>query len=135
MLWRFTGVVLAFVVLLVARRVLITRQLPAPPWRMPTAALLLLAFGDALISRSPAGGSSLLLQLDKLAGGYGLVALLGWALLELPPALGWGRPMPRILKDLLLLSISAVITVLALQEARVNLVGLVTTSAVLTAVG
>ncbi|MBM5827421.1 MAG: mechanosensitive ion channel [Cyanobacteria bacterium M_surface_7_m2_040] len=66
---------------------------------------------------------------------YAGLLLLGWLLLELPTRLwGWRGPS-KILRDLLILLIGAAITVVVVQQrGQVNLVGLVTTSAVLTAV-
>ena len=116
------------------RRLLRQRQLPAPPWRLPAAALLLQVVGDPLAGLLPGAGRSLMLLLDGLVGSYALVVLVSWALLQLPAALGLGRPIPQILRDLLALAVAALLTVLNLQQAGVNLVGLVTTSAVLTAV-
>jgi small-conductance mechanosensitive channel len=73
--------------------------------------------------------------LDELATSYALITLLGWLTLECPEALGWWRPTAKILRDLLMLGLSALATVVVLQRlANLNLVGLVTTSAVLTAV-
>ncbi len=71
---------------------------------------------------------------DELATAYALIALLAWLTLECPAALGWWRPTAKILRDVLNLGLSALATVLVLQRlANLNLVGLVTTSAVLTA--
>lgn len=66
---------------------------------------------------------------------YTGLRLLGWLLLQLPERLGLWRGPSKILIDLLLLVIGTVITVIVVQQrGQVNLVGLVTTSAVLTAV-
>ena len=66
---------------------------------------------------------------------YAALKMAGWLLLELPEQLGLWRGPSKILRDLLLLLIGAAITVVLVQQHRqVNLVGLVTTSAVLTAV-
>lgn len=66
---------------------------------------------------------------------YAGLLLLSWLLLELPERLwGWRGPS-KILRDLLILLIGAAITVVVVQQrGQINLVGLVTTSAVLTAV-
>jgi small-conductance mechanosensitive channel/CRP-like cAMP-binding protein len=120
--------------LLLLRRLLQQKQLPPPPWRLPAAALLLQVVGDPLASLLPGAGRSLMLLLDGLMSSYALVVLVSWALLQLPAALGMGRPIPQILRDLLALAVAALLTVLNLRQGGVNLVGLVTTSAVLTAV-
>jgi len=66
---------------------------------------------------------------------YAALHLARWLLLELPAQLGLWRGPSKILSDLLLLVIAAAFTVVLIQQrAQINLVGLVTTSAVLTAV-
>ena len=126
--WRLLIAAAALLGLWLTRRALRARALPPPPWRLPAVALVLQAIelpGPAQVGLSVAQG---------LASGYGLLVLLSWALLQLPAGLRLGRPMPQILRDLLTLAAAALFTVVALQQARVNLVGLITTSAVLTAV-
>ena len=120
--------------LVLARWLCIQRRLPRPPWRLPVAALLLQGLGDRIASLLPVGVQRLVALLDGVVGSLALVVLLSWALLQLPGALGMGRPMPQILRDLLSLVIGALLVLISLQQAGVNLVGLVTTSAVLTAV-
>lgn len=69
-----------------------------------------------------------------------LLALAGlrlslWLTLELPAGLRWWRRPPELLIQLLMLGLGALITVVIVREsARFDLVGLVTTSAVLTAI-
>jgi small-conductance mechanosensitive channel/CRP-like cAMP-binding protein len=64
-----------------------------------------------------------------------LVRLVSWLLLEWPAQRGWWREPAKILRDLGQLLAGTVLTLVILhQQAGVNLVGLVTTSAVLTAV-
>ena len=126
--WRLLIAAAALLGLVLTRRALRARNLPPPPWRLPTVALFLQTIeltGSAEVGLSVAQG---------LASGYGLLVLLSWALLQLPASLGLGRPMPQILRDLLSLALGALFTVVELQQAQVNLVGLITTSAVLTAV-
>ncbi|WP_216900458.1 mechanosensitive ion channel family protein [Synechococcus sp. CCY 9618] len=108
------------------------RRLPPPPRVMPLVAVLLWCLLSG--STRPAG-LRWLGAVDELAIAYALIGLLAWLTLECPAALGWWRPTAKILRDLLNLGLSAVATVLVLQrQANLNLVGLVTTSAVLTAV-
>jgi len=116
------------------RRWLKSRGLPPPPWRLPLAALLLALIGDPLAAMLPAEPGRLVALLGGLSGSLALLVLSIWLVLELPADLGVGRAMPRILRDLISLAIAAVLVVLNLKGAGVNLVGLVTTSAVLTAV-
>ena len=107
-------------------------QLPDSPLRLPLVAVLL--WGVLGTTARPAG-VQWLGAMDELATAYALIALLSWLTLECPAALGWWRPTAKILRDLLNLGLSALATVLVLQRlANLNLVGLVTTSAVLTAV-
>jgi len=127
------GVVLVGI-LLAVRALLKRRQLPPPPWKLPVLAVGLQWLLPAVAKLLPAGTPPLVLLLDDLVGVYALLVLLSWGLLQLPPSLGLGRGMPQILRDLLNLAVGALLTVVTLQQARVNLVGLVTTSAVLTAV-
>lgn len=126
--WRLGIAAAALVGLWLTRRALRARQLPPPPWRLPTVALVLQAI------TLPESGQAPLSVAQELASGYGLLVLLSWGLLQLPASLGLGRAMPQILRDLLTLALGALFTVIQLQQARVNLVGLITTSAVLTAV-
>lgn len=69
-----------------------------------------------------------------------LIALAGlrlslWVLMELPAGLGWWRRPPQLLLQLVMLGGGSIIfVILASQAARLDLLGLVTTSAVLTAV-
>ena len=66
---------------------------------------------------------------------YAALRVLCWLLLVLPTQLGLWRGPSKILQDLLLFVIGATITVVLVQQrGQVNLVGLITTSAVLTAV-
>lgn len=72
---------------------------------------------------------------DELLLGYAALRLGLWLGVELPGGLGsWRRP-PELLLQLLMLGLGTLLTVLVVREsARFDLVGLVNTSAVLTAV-
>jgi small-conductance mechanosensitive channel/CRP-like cAMP-binding protein len=124
---------LALVAVLLGLRLATRRfRLPPPPLLLPLAAVLLWCLLGNTVR--PAG-LQWLGAVDELATAYALIALLAWLTLECPEALGWWRPVAKILRDLLSLGLSALATVLVLQRlANLNLVGLVTTSAVLTAV-
>ncbi|MCP9851212.1 mechanosensitive ion channel family protein [Cyanobium sp. Morenito 9A2] len=112
------------------------RGLASPPTRLPLAAIVawLLSSSLPLVwlpeALRPWWSTSAVLLIS-----YALISLGEWACLELPAAVGlWAKP-PKILRDLGILAVGAAFTVVVLQQqARVNLVGLVTTSAVLTAV-
>jgi small-conductance mechanosensitive channel/CRP-like cAMP-binding protein len=112
------------------------RRLPGPPLRLMLLALLSwLLLGGGL----PAGLNSptrlWLGLLDDLLLSFAAVRLLLWLSLELPGGLHWWRRPPDLLLQLLMVGLGAVISVVVVREtARIDLVGLVTTSAVLTAV-
>ncbi|CAK6689042.1 mechanosensitive ion channel family protein [Synechococcus sp. CBW1107] len=116
-------------------------HMPPLPLALPLVALGIQAVASLL--RGPLQGIDLLgLDMARwldtggaLAVLYALIRLALWGCLQVPPALGWWPPVPKILRDLLLLLAAAAVTVLVLRDyAGVNLVGLITTSAVLTAV-
>ena len=112
------------------------RGLPLPPRTLPLlgtvswVALHLVPLSLVPASSRPwlAIGVDLLLVLA-------LIRLLLWLVLELPGGLGWWRPPPELLVQLLLVAGGALAAVLLVnQVGRLDLMGLVTTSAVLTAV-
>lgn len=107
-------------------------RVPPPPLLLPLLASV------ALPWLQPAGNgddSDTIALASALLGSYAAIQVGGWLLLELPPHLGWCKPIARILQDLLKLSLAAAISlVLIHQQLGGNLIGLATTSAVLTAV-
>ncbi|MGB5136115.1 MAG: mechanosensitive ion channel family protein [Prochlorococcaceae cyanobacterium] len=112
------------------------RRLPPIPVRLPSLALL-----AWLVIRSvpaPFVIPELRPWLETalvLIRFYAILELVTWLTLDLPSALPWWPRPAKILRDLGMLAIAAFITVVVLQEqAKINVVGLVTTSAVLTAV-
>ena len=112
------------------------RGLPDPPLRLPLLAIL--AWG--LLATLPLGGlpPSQLLWLslsEELLPVFASIRLLIWLALELPGGLRWWRQPPELLVQLLTLGGSALATVVILrQAARLDVLSLLTTSAVLTAV-
>lgn len=109
------------------------RVAPGPGQAMKWLLLVLVAAGLAVLQA--------LLPLPWLgtaawvAVAWLLVRLGSWLLLEWPARRGWWPEPAKILRDLgQLLASSALTLVILHQQAGVNLVGLVTTSAVLTAV-
>lgn len=112
------------------------RGLPEPPLRLPLLAIL--AWG--LLATLPLGGlpPSQLLWLslsEELLPVFASIRLLIWLALELPGGLRWWRQPPELLVQLLTLGGSALATVVILrQAARLDVLSLLTTSAVLTAV-
>jgi len=107
---------------------------PLPPLRLPV-------IGLATWSLTALPGLTLLISnqvvlstAGNLALLYGFLPLGGWLVLDIPGAEGWWRTPPKILNDLCVIIVGAVLTLLSLQQAGVSLSGLITTSAFLTAV-
>ena len=124
--------ILLLAVLLLCRR----RRLAPIPVRLPSLAILIWLIVSILPTQlvSPALRPWVDIAL-VLSRSYALLQLLVWAALELPSALSWWPRPAKILRDLGMLLVAAVITVVVIQDqARINVVGLVTTSAILTAV-
>jgi small-conductance mechanosensitive channel/CRP-like cAMP-binding protein len=133
---HFLGSCIAAIALLVGQWLLRRWRLP----RLPLGLALLALAAWALLPLSGALPWQGMYQAWIQASVDFLVALaalrLGlWLTLELPSGLGWwGRP-PELMLQLLMLCLGAVIAVVVVREStRFDLVGLVTTSAVLTAV-
>lgn len=112
------------------------RQLVAPPVR-----LVLLAVGSWAVagpwSRALLGAPThRWLELAAiLLAWFTSLRLILWAGLEIPGSLGWWRRPPKLLLQLLMVSGGALVSVVVVRQTlRVDLIGLITTSAVLTAV-
>jgi small-conductance mechanosensitive channel/CRP-like cAMP-binding protein len=124
------------ILLLFLRLLCRTRGIPLIPLRLPSLAILLWLIISSVpdwlvISRFRPWLESAVL----LSQCYAALQLLVWCTLEVPSSLSWWPRPPKILRDLGMLLIAAAITVVVLQEqAKINVVGLVTTSAILTAV-
>ncbi len=112
------------------------RHWPLPPLRLPLLALLSWVLEGPATALAGSGSLRPWLGLiDDLLLSYAGLALLLWLGLELPGGLGWWRRPPQLLLQLLMLGLGTAATVvLVRQTTRFDLVGLVTTSAVLTAV-
>ncbi|MFQ6538208.1 MULTISPECIES: cyclic nucleotide-binding domain-containing protein [Aphanothece] len=135
----FHTILLAFLLELVLLAVLFIcrkRRLPPIPVRLPTLAII--SWLVITILRQQSFPPDVLPWLDTvqlITASYAYLQLSVWLTLEFPTILSWWPRPPKILRDLGLLVIAGVITVVVLQEqARINVVGLVTTSAILTAV-
>lgn len=113
-----------------------SRGLPPIPQGLAVLAALVWAVLQTLrLELLPGGYRLWILLADDLLLSYAAIRLLLWGGLELPGALGLWRPPPKLLLQLLTLGAGAVATVVVVREsARLDLLGLVTTSAVLTAV-
>lgn len=109
---------------------------PPFPWKLPLAAVAAwLILRLVPVPWWPSGLAPWLATLDDLLSTYAGLQILGWLLTELPSAIGLWREPPTILRDLSLLLIGTAFTVVIVQQqVRINLVSLVTASAVLTAV-
>lgn len=131
--WLFAliGWILLLVFALLCRRL----RLPTPPLGLPRTALVVWALVHTLpLAGMPANLRLWATVVDNLLLAYAVIPLLSWAALEIPGRLGWWRPPPILLLQLLSLGLGAVATVLIVQQlANLNLLGLVTTSAVATA--
>jgi small-conductance mechanosensitive channel/CRP-like cAMP-binding protein len=130
------GALAATAGLLVLARLCRHRALPPVPLRLPLLAIAAWALLSSLpLQGLPAGYRVWVLLTDDLLLTYAAILLALWALLQVPAHLGLWRPPPQLLMQLLTAGSGALATVvLVRQSARLDLVGLVTTSAVLTAV-
>ncbi len=121
--------------LLLARNLCRAGRWPAFPLQLPAVATVVWAISRSLSPLvMPLGYRPWFALLDELVLIYAAIRLLLWVGLEVPAALKlWNRP-PEILLQLLMLTSGTVATVVVFKElARFDLLGLVTTSAVLTA--
>jgi small-conductance mechanosensitive channel len=128
---------LALVILLVALWLTCRRTKLAPvPLRLPGLAILLWIVHASLPASITASENKLWLDLTlHLGQSYAALQLVFWLTLELPAPISWWPHPPKILRDLGALTIGAALTLIVLQRAAdINVVGLVTTSAILTAV-
>ncbi|MBD2424043.1 mechanosensitive ion channel family protein [Cyanobium sp. FACHB-13342] len=132
--WRITGSIVVLASLWTVRRLFKRQLLPPPPWRIPTAAVLLTCVQEGILAAIPQAATSPLGLSVNVLSSFAWLVLITWATLELPPCWGVGRPVPRIIRDLINLTLAALLTGITLHQNKINLVGLLTTSAVLTAV-
>ena len=130
---------LAIVFLLVLQRVCQSSQLTPPPLRIPfiaAVAIPILTLVLASVEQRNLGWLTQSLRTSiTLLWVYGSIRLSSWAVMLLPSDLGFWKPIPKILRDLLSLAIATAITLVVIhRDFQVNLVGLAATSAVITAV-
>jgi len=126
----------AFGLLLLLTLACRSRGVPLPPRTLPLLATVSLVVLYLLpLSLVPASSHLWLTVGVDLLLVLALIRLVLWLVLELPGGLGWWRPPPRLLLQLLLVASGALAAVLLVNRVgRLDLMGLVTTSAVLTAV-
>ena len=123
--------------LLLLTRLLSRRLGLAPlPLRLPLLATLAWGLVHSLpIALLPAAYRPWVALVDELLLSYAVIRSLLWAGIQVPASLGAWAPPPPVLLQMLMISIGSVVTVVVFKElARFDLLGLVTTSAVLTAV-
>jgi len=128
---------LGLVALLLSLRLICRRARIAPiPIQLPSLAILVWLIISSLPAALVTPFSKPWLQsVLHLSQGYAALQLITWTGLELPSFLPWWPRPAKILKDLAMLLIAGGFTMVVLQQqARINVVGLVTTSAILTAV-
>jgi small-conductance mechanosensitive channel/CRP-like cAMP-binding protein len=130
------SVLLLTLVLFAVRRGCRRRGLPQPPWRLPLLAVVAWGVLASLPLTGLPPSQRLWLSLsDDLLRAFAAIRLLIWLTLEVPGGLGWWRNPPELLLQLLTVGGSALATVVILRQgARLNVLSLLTTSAVLTAV-
>jgi small-conductance mechanosensitive channel len=130
------GVPVVASLLLAIRLVCRRRRLALLPLWPPLIAVLVRALVASLpLGDLPEPQRVLFSLADDLLVAYAGLRLLVWLALELPAGFGWWRKPPELLVQLLTLGGSAVAAAVILRQgARLDLVSLITTSAVLTAV-
>ncbi len=121
---------------LIAKRICQRYGVPPLPWRTPWIALLAHTTEQSVETfRIPISAG---LDLSLITGIFSSIAIsrcLIWLILEILPSLRILPSSPKILRDLIFIVGSLVLIALKLKEqASIDLVGLVTTSAVVTAV-
>ncbi|MEB3202429.1 MAG: mechanosensitive ion channel family protein [Synechococcus sp.] len=106
------------------------------PLRLTSLTILLWVVHASLPASIAASENKLWLDSTLLLSrSYAGLQLALWLTLELPAPISWWPHPPKILRDLGALAIGAALTLVVLQRAaNINVVGLVTTSAILTAV-
>lgn len=133
---RLLVALLSTVVLLAIAETCRLKRLAPPPARLVMLAIVL----QVLVGR---GTGTLLGPLAQRWLDLTLVVLLCltsvrlalWMLLEIPGSLGWWRRPPQLLVQMLQVGLGTLVAVVvARQTLRIDLLGLITTSAVLTAV-
>ena len=132
-LWLLTvaGLILGLLLNRTCRRL----NIPRLPWRLPW--LLLLAWTleySIRILNIPVASSINFHIINQVILSIAISRVALWLILELMPRFHLVPNTPRILKDTLFIICSAVLIALNLQQSEIDLVGIVTTSAVLTAV-
>ena len=111
-------------------------NLPSLPWRLPWILLLLWTLEQSIKKLEIPLATGINFNIaNQVIASIAISRVLIWLILELMPRFRILPNSPRILRDTLFILCSGVLVALSLQQhSRIDLVGLVTTSAVLTAV-
>ena len=111
-------------------------KLPPIPVRLPAIAILATLVNAYLPATAETNSNTNWIDVClELIRSYAYLQLVVWVSVDLPSKTRWWPRPPKILTDLSRLTVGAVITLIILDRAaNINVVGLVTTSAVLTAV-
>ena len=125
--------------ILISLMLMALRQLNRIRTKWPKAPLVLPACGLVvwMLSALPIGDTWLISQMmlstvGHIALSYATLRVGSWVLIEVPGTLGIWHPPPKIVRDLGQLILASILTIVILQQAGVKLVGLITTSALLT---
>ena len=110
-------------------------NIPRLPWRLPWLVLLVWTLEYSIrMLEIPVVSSINFNILNQIISSFAISRIVIWLILELMPKFRIIPNTPRILKDTLFIISSAILIALNLQQSKIDLVGIVTTSAVLTAV-
>jgi small-conductance mechanosensitive channel len=135
--WQLCLIALLGLALLrILSRICRRRGIPPLPWRLPALALCVWSLGSALLGSGDAESLQQLIKLTiEMLQALACSRLLIWLLLELPTHYRLLPATPKILRDLLFVLVAGLIVAITLQQrANVNVLGVVTTSAVITAI-
>ena len=132
--WLITGI--GLFTGLITKRICQHLGIPRFPWRSPWIALLAYTTEQSIESfRIPVSAALDLSLITGILTSIAISRCLVWVVLEILPTLRIFPSSPKILRDLIFIIGSLLLIALNLKEqASIDLVGLVTTSAVLTAV-
>ena len=132
--WLLT--IAALIISLLLNRGCRRLNLPPLPWRLPCILLLLWALEHSIQKLEIPLATGFNFNIcNQVIGSIAISRVLIWLVLELMPRFRILPNSPRILRDTLFILCSGILIVLSLQQhSRIDLVGLITTSAVLTAV-
>lgn len=135
----FLQSIIAVGLLLILQQACRHKRFTQPPLRLPLLAAAVIPILKIIIQRVDYEKLELAAQILKtgvnLLWIMSIVRLSCWFCLVIPPELGWWKPIPKILRDLISLAIATAITLVLIQrDFQINLIGLAATSAVITAV-